>query len=113
MLLKRHKTYTVMVDHIPFGSDHPVVIQSMTSTPTYDIEATLAQIIELVDAGSEVVRITINDDRAAAVTPEIIERLRDKGYLTPIIGDFHYNGHILLEKYPDMARAIAKYRINP
>ncbi len=113
MLLKRHKTYTVMVDHIPFGSDHPVVIQSMTSTPTYDIEATLAQIIELVDAGSEVVRITINDDRAAAVTPEIIERLRDKGYLTPIVGDFHYNGHILLEKYPDMARAIAKYRINP
>ena len=85
----------------------------MTNTSTHDIESTIAQIIELADAGSEVVRITINDDPAAIATPEIIRRLREKGYTTPIIGDFHYNGHILLEKYPDMARAIAKDRINP
>lgn len=113
MLSKRRQTHTVMVDHIPFWSEYPIVIQSMTNTSTHDIESTIAQIIELADAGSEVVRITINDDPAAIATPEIIRRLREKGYTTPIIGDFHYNGHILLEKYPDMARAIAKYRINP
>lgn len=102
-----------MVDHVAFGSDHPIVVQSMTNTPTRDMEATLAQIIELADAGSEIVRITINDDAAALAVPEIVSKLREKGYATPIVGDFHYNGHILLEKYPEMARAIAKYRINP
>lgn len=102
-----------MVGNVPFGSDHPIVIQSMTNTPTRDIDATVAQIIELADAGSEIVRITIDTEVAAEATPEIIRILREKGYGTPIVGDFHYNGHILLEKYPDMARAIAKYRVNP
>ena len=102
-----------MVGHVPFGSDHPVVVQSMTNTPTRDIEATLAQIIELADAGSEVVRITIDTDAAALAVPEIVKQLREKWYMTPIVGDFHYNGHILLEKYPDMARSISKYRVNP
>ncbi len=113
MLFTRRKSHTVMVDHVAFGSDHPIVVQSMTNTPTRDMEATLAQIIELADAGSEIVRITINDDAAALAVPEIVSKLREKGYATPIVGDFHYNGHILLEKYPEMARAIAKYRINP
>jgi (E)-4-hydroxy-3-methylbut-2-enyl-diphosphate synthase len=113
MLSPRRKTPTVMVGHIPMGSDHPIVIQSMTNTPTRDIEATLAQIIELADAGSEIVRITINDDAAALAVPEIVARLREKWYNTPIAGDFHYNGHILLEKYPEMARSISKYRVNP
>lgn len=102
-----------MIGHVPFGSDHPVVIQSMTNTPTRDIEATLAQIIELADAGSEIVRITINDDAAALAVPEIVRELRAKWYNTPIVWDFHYNGHILLEKYPEMARSISKYRVNP
>jgi (E)-4-hydroxy-3-methylbut-2-enyl-diphosphate synthase len=113
MLLSRRKTHTVMVGHVPFGSDHPVVVQSMTNTPTRDIEATLAQIIELADAGSEVVRITIDTDAAALAVPEIVKQLREKWYMTPIVGDFHYNGHILLEKYPDMARSLSKYRVNP
>ena len=85
----------------------------MTNTPTRDIHATVAQIIELADAGSEVVCITIDTEAAAEATPEIIRQLREKGYQTPIVGDFHYNGHILLEKHPDMARTIAKYRVNP
>ncbi len=113
MLSPRRKTHTVMVWHVPFGSDHPVIIQSMTNTPTRDIEATLAQIIELADAGSEIVRITINDDAAALAVPEIVKELRAKWYQTPIVWDFHYNGHILLEKYPEMARSISKYRVNP
>lgn len=78
MLSSRRKTHTVMVGHVPFGSDHPIVIQSMTNTPTRDIESTLAQIIELAEAGSEIVRITINDDAAALATPEIIAQLRVK-----------------------------------
>ncbi|MBP9812599.1 flavodoxin-dependent (E)-4-hydroxy-3-methylbut-2-enyl-diphosphate synthase [Candidatus Gracilibacteria bacterium] len=113
MLKKRRITHTVMVGNIPIGSEHPIVIQSMTNTPTRDIEATVAQIIELADAGSELVRITINDDAAALAVPEIVKILRSKGYMTPIVGDFHYNGHILLEKYPEMARSISKYRVNP
>lgn len=102
-----------MVGNIAIGSEHPIVIQSMTNTPTRDIESTVAQIIELADAGSELVRITINDDAAALAVPEITKLLRERGYHTPIVGDFHYNGHILLEKYPEMARSIAKYRVNP
>lgn len=102
-----------MVGHVPFGSGHPIVVQSMTNTPTRDIDATVAQIIELADAGSEIVRITIDTDTAALAVPSIISELRDKGYNTPIVGDFHYNGHLLLEKYPEMALTIAKYRINP
>ncbi len=102
-----------MVGNISFGSDHPIVVQSMTNTPTRDIEATVTQIIELADAGSEVVRITIDTEAAAMAVPGIVKTLRERWYITPIVGDFHYNGHILLEKYPDMARSISKYRVNP
>jgi len=95
------------------GSAHPVVVQSMTSTPTADIEATVAQTLELAAAGSEIVRWTVNDFDAMAAVPEVIRRLAAKGCTVPIVGDFHYNGHILLEKYPEGAAALSKYRINP
>lgn len=85
MLSSRRKTHTVLIGDIPFGSDHPIVVQSMTNTPTRDIEATLTQIIELADAGSEIVRITIDTEAAAEATPEIIRRLRARGYDTPIV----------------------------
>lgn len=102
-----------MVDDVPIGSDYPVVIQSMTDTPTADQEKTYVQTIELVNAGSQLVRWTVNDDKAARAVPEIIKRLRDQGINTPIIGDFHFNGHTLLTKHPDCASALSKYRINP
>lgn len=95
------------------GSDHPVVVQSMTNTDTVDVEATVQQVRELAEAGSELVRVTVNSEDAAQAVPEIVEALRGQGIDTPIIGDFHYNGHILLTKYPECARALAKYRINP
>ncbi|MCK5580412.1 MAG: flavodoxin-dependent (E)-4-hydroxy-3-methylbut-2-enyl-diphosphate synthase, partial [Candidatus Omnitrophica bacterium] len=103
---KRRKTPTVQIGNILIGCRHPVVIQSMTDTPTADIDATLTQTIELVKAGSQLVRWTINDDKAAQAVPEIIKRLRQKGYATPIIGDFHFNGHQLLTKHPEMAKAL-------
>ena len=109
----RRETTSVMVGSVPIGSAHPVRVQSMTNTVTAKVEDTLDQIKLLADAGSELVRITINDTNAAAAVPEIVKRLRNEGYTVPIIGDFHYNGHILLEKHPDMATAIDKYRINP
>ncbi len=112
-LNRRRKTPTVKIGNVLLGSDHPVVIQSMTDTPTADVEATLKQTIELIEAGSELVRWTINDDAAARAVPEIVRALRDKGYKTPIIGDFHFNGHTLLTKHPECAAAIDKYRINP
>ena len=95
------------------GGGRPVVIQSMTDTPTADREATFNQTRELVDSGAELVRWTINDEDAARAAPAIIQRLHDSGYRTPIIGDFHYNGHRLLTRYPELARSLAKYRINP
>ena len=95
------------------GGDAPVVVQSMTNTPTPDIEATVEQVCELAGAGSELVRIPVNTDEAAAAVPEIAQRLRGRGVGVPLIGDFHYNGHLLLEKYPACAEALAKYRINP
>lgn len=110
---KQRKTPTVFVDNIAVGSDHPVRVQSMTNTVTANISATLEQIRELADAGSEIVRITVNDASAAEAVPEIVTKLRDQGYNTPIVGDFHYNGHILLTKYPKTAQLLAKYRINP
>jgi (E)-4-hydroxy-3-methylbut-2-enyl-diphosphate synthase len=85
----------------------------MTNTDTADAISTSAQIIQLAKAGSELVRITVNNREAAAAVPEILQRVRDAGYNTPIIGDFHYNGHILLSEFPECARALAKYRINP
>ncbi|MCK5178409.1 MAG: flavodoxin-dependent (E)-4-hydroxy-3-methylbut-2-enyl-diphosphate synthase, partial [Candidatus Omnitrophica bacterium] len=103
-----------MIGNIALGSAHPVRIQSMTNTPTADVTATAEQTIELIEAGSELMRWTINDDAAAKAVPEIIKVLTEKGYgSTPIIGDFHFNGHTLLEKHPECARALAKYRINP
>ena len=113
MEIKRRKTPSVKIDGVPLGSAHPVVIQSMTDTPTADIDRTIAQTIELIEAGSELVRWTINDDDAARAVPEAIQTLRGKGYKTPIIGDFHFNGHTLLRKHPQTAQILSKYRINP
>lgn len=109
----RRKTPTVTVGSFKIGSEYPIAIQSMIDTPTADIEATLKQTIELIEAGCELVRWTVNDDDAAKAVPEIIQRLKDSGYNTPIIGDFHFNGHTLLRKYPECARQLSKYRINP
>jgi len=109
----RRKTPTVSIGNVKMGSGFPIIVQSMTNTPTADIHATVTQITELANAGSELVRITVNDFDAAQAVPEIVKRLRDKGIEVPIIGDFHYNGHILLTKYPETAKALSKYRINP
>jgi (E)-4-hydroxy-3-methylbut-2-enyl-diphosphate synthase len=110
---KRRPTETVDVGGVLVGSNHPVVVQSMTNTDTADIAGTVAQVRALAEAGSEVVRVTVNNDAAAAAVPEIVARLADLGVYTPIVGDFHYNGHLLLTRHPDCARALAKYRINP
>ena len=109
----RRKTVTTLVGDVPVGSEHPVVVQSMTNTDTADVGGTVAQIAALAAAGSQIVRITVNNDDAAAAVPAIVERLSALGVNVPIVGDFHYNGHLLLAKYPDTARALAKYRINP
>jgi (E)-4-hydroxy-3-methylbut-2-enyl-diphosphate synthase len=95
------------------GSAHPIVVQSMTNTDTADARATADQVAALATAGSQLVRVTVNNEEAAAALPEIVARLMDAGVAVPIVGDFHYNGHLLLAKYPDCARALAKYRINP
>ena len=104
---------TTWVGGVPVGSAHPVVVQSMTNTDTADVEATVAQISQLAAAGSELVRITVNNEAAAQAVPAIVERLEARGVSVPIIGDFHYNGHLLLSRYPECAAALAKYRINP
>ncbi len=109
----RRRTATVNVGGVLVGSDHPIVVQSMTNTDTADAEGTAHQIIALVHAGSELVRVTVNNDAAAVAVPEINARLRDRGVHVPIIGDFHYNGHLLLTRYPACAEVLAKYRINP
>ncbi len=109
----RRKTYGVKVGHVRVGGGAPVVVQSMTNTDTADVETTFQQTIELAEAGSEIVRWTVNVPEAAAAVPEIKKRLLDAGCNTPIIGDFHYNGHVLLTKYPACAAALDKYRINP
>jgi len=109
----RRYTVTTVVGGVPVGSAHPVVVQSMTNTDTADAEATAAQVIGLARAGSELVRITVNTPEAAAAVEEIAHRVADAGVQVPIIGDFHYNGHLLLDRYPACARALAKYRINP
>jgi (E)-4-hydroxy-3-methylbut-2-enyl-diphosphate synthase len=106
-------TPTVDVGGVLVGSCHPVVVQSMTNTDTEDVRATATQIAELARAGSELVRITVNTENAAAAVPGIFERLEMMGCEVPVIGDFHYNGHTLLSKYPECARLLAKYRINP
>jgi (E)-4-hydroxy-3-methylbut-2-enyl-diphosphate synthase len=111
--IHRRNSVTVNVGRVRVGSSAPVVVQSMTNTDTADIESTIQQIAALARAGSELVRITVNNDAAAKAVPYIVEGIREKGWTTPIIGDFHYNGHILLRKYPDCAVALSKYRINP
>ncbi len=111
--IKRRKSIQVMVGDVPVGGGAPIVVQSMTNTDTADIDETVDQIDHLSQAGSELVRITVNNDEAAKAVPHIKEKLINKGVTVPIIGDFHYNGHLLLTKYPDMAEALAKFRINP
>src|SRR5215831_7715716 len=106
--MSRRQTITVDIDGVPVGSCHPVVVQSMTNTDTADAAATVAQVRALHEAGSELVRVTVNNDEAARAVPDIVREVD-----VPVIGDFHYNGHILLAKYPACARALAKYRINP
>ncbi|WP_027881222.1 flavodoxin-dependent (E)-4-hydroxy-3-methylbut-2-enyl-diphosphate synthase [Meiothermus rufus] len=113
MVVNRRKTPTVWVGRVPIGSNHPVVVQSMTNTDTADIEATVGQVWALARAGSEVVRMTVNNDEAARAVPEIKRRLTDLGVEVPLVGDFHFNGHILLRQYPQMAQTLDKYRINP
>jgi len=112
-LRKRRKTPSVQIGHISLGSNHDVVIQSMTDTPTANIPKTFEQTIQLINSGSDMVRWTVNDDQAALAVPKIVQMLRDKGYTTPIIGDFHFNGHALLVKHSECAQLLAKYRINP
>ena len=109
----RRATPTVFVGGVPVGSAHPVMVQSMTNTDTADVLATVQQAAALARAGSEVVRVTVNTDEAAAAVPAIVEELDRLGVTVPIVGDFHYNGHLLLTRYPACARALAKYRINP
>jgi (E)-4-hydroxy-3-methylbut-2-enyl-diphosphate synthase len=109
----RKITHQVLVGDVKVGGGAPIVVQSMTNTDTANVSATVNQIIELSTAGSELVRITVNSEEAAKAVAEIRNKVRQKGYSVPIVGDFHFNGHKLLEKYPDCAEALDKYRINP
>jgi (E)-4-hydroxy-3-methylbut-2-enyl-diphosphate synthase len=111
--IKRKKTVSAAIGGVRVGGDSPVVVQSMTNTDTADVAATVRQISELARAGSELVRVTVNNDAAAEAVPQIVGRLQAAGVAVPVIGDFHYNGHLLLKKFPACARALAKYRINP
>ena len=113
MPVKLHKTVGVKVGHVQVGGGAPVVVQSMTMTDTADAKGTAQQVIELRRPGSEMVRVTVNIPDAAAAVPEIKQRMLDAGCTAPLIGDFHYNGHLLLTRYPDCARALDKFRINP
>ncbi len=110
---ERRKTVTCVVGGVPVGSGSPIVVQSMTNTDTADTASTAEQVVALARAGSTLVRVTVNNDDAAAAVPELMQRIADLGVTVPIIGDFHYNGHLLLAKYPACAAALAKYRINP
>ncbi|MCX6592431.1 MAG: flavodoxin-dependent (E)-4-hydroxy-3-methylbut-2-enyl-diphosphate synthase [Acidobacteria bacterium] len=111
--VKRRLSAVVNVGGVKVGGGHPIVVQSMTNTDTADVAGTVEQTLALAKAGSEKVRVTVNTDEAARAVPRIVDLLRFKGCDVPIIGDFHYNGHLLLKKYPECARALAKYRINP
>ena len=110
---ERRQTVTTWVGDVPVGSSYPVVVQSMTNTDTADAAATAAQVAALARAGSQLVRVTVNNEEAAAAVPEITRRLVDMGCTVPVVGDFHYNGHLLLARFPECARALSKYRINP
>jgi (E)-4-hydroxy-3-methylbut-2-enyl-diphosphate synthase len=109
----RRRSVAVSVGGIKVGGPNPIIVQSMTNTDTADVQSTVNQVMALAGAGSELVRVTVNTEDAAKAVPKIVETLDKFGVRVPIIGDFHYNGHLLLKKYPDMARALAKYRINP
>jgi (E)-4-hydroxy-3-methylbut-2-enyl-diphosphate synthase len=112
-IIKRRSTVVSQVGNVRIGAGQPIVVQSMTNTDTADVTATVAQVAALARAGSELVRVTVNTHEAAAAVPDIVSQLRAEGLDVPIIGDFHYNGHILLAEYPGCAKALAKYRINP
>src|SRR6185437_9365941 len=111
--ITRRRSVAVNVGGIRVGGTNPIVVQSMTNTDTADVQSTVNQAMALARAGSELVRVTVNTEAAAAAVPKIVETLDAFGVRVPIIGDFHYNGHLLLKKYPACARALAKYRINP
>jgi (E)-4-hydroxy-3-methylbut-2-enyl-diphosphate synthase len=111
--IQRRKTPTVKIGNVRVGWEVPVVVQSMTNTDTADVAGTIEQVAALAIAGSEIVRVTVNNEEAAAAIPAIVEGLDRRGIRVPIVGDFHYNGHLLLKKFPATARALAKYRINP
>src|SRR5471030_2781231 len=111
--IQRRKTPTVKIGKVRVGWEVPVVVQSMTNTDTADVKSTIEQVEALALAGSEIVRVTVNNEQAAAAVPAIVEGLDKRGIRVPIVGDFHYNGHLLLRKFPETARALAKYRINP
>ena len=111
--LPRRTSVPVKIGDVWVGGDHPIVVQSMTNTDTADTASTVNQVMALAQAGSELVRVTVNTEAAAQAVPKIVDTLDKFGVRVPIIGDFHYNGHILLKKYPECARALAKYRINP
>ena len=111
--LKRRSSVAVKIGNMWVGGNHPIVVQSMTNTDTADVMSTVNQVMALAQAGSELVRVTVNTEAAAQAVPKIVDTLDKFGVRVPVIGDFHYNGHILLKKYPDCARALAKYRINP
>lgn len=111
--IARRKSVTVEIGNVRVGGTNPIVVQSMTNTDTADVTSTVNQVMALAKAGSELVRVTVNTEAAAAAVPKIVATLNMFGLRVPIIGDFHYNGHLLLKKYPECARALAKYRINP
>ena len=111
--IKLRRTTSVRVGNVTVGGGSPIVVQSMTMTDTADAEATATQCVQLAEAGSDMVRITVNQDEAAKAVPEIKKRMRDSDCNVPLIGDFHYNGHLLLTRYPETAQALDKYRINP
>ena len=113
MIRSRRWSVGVNVGGIVIGGGSPIVVQSMTNTNSEDVESTVEQIVALANAGSELVRITVNSRKAAQAVPEIVKRTADRGVCVPVIGDFHYNGHQLLSEYPECARSLAKYRINP
>ena len=111
--IPRRRTVTARIGGVPVGSGHPVVVQSMTNTDTADVVQTARQVVALARAGSELVRVTVNNESAAQAVPAIVDAVDRAGLTVPIVGDFHYNGHLLLTRYPDCARALSKYRINP
>src|SRR5512133_591569 len=109
----RRKAVVVDVGGVKMGGDHPIVVQSMTNTDTADVASTVNQVMALARAGSELVRVTVNTEEAARAVPRIVDTIKAFGVTVPIIGDFHYNGHILLKKFPECAQGLSKYRINP